>query len=770
MKTEKNNLPAISVIIPMYNCERFVPEVLAMFSEQSFHDFELICVIDGATDNTEETVKKICETDHRFSYLVRENGGAGAARNTGIDHAKGKYIIFSDADDDYHKDYLLKLYETAEMNQADIAVCGAETIDYITNEKCGETGFNREKLSEENVYCGKIKKGLLRMVDIQLCNRIFLRSFLEKNDLIFSEVKVGNDVFFSLASIACAGRIAVINENLLTVRRFINKDSVSSDRYKNSHVVLKEWRKLYKWLSDNDLLKYYMSDYLKWFDISANYEMKSGINSLFAKDTANILNCDEPWKKLNVDQLIRILKKSLGKEGTISAISYSKEEDPERIKEIQARNEIIKQRNKNILCMQELIKKETTKQFGRNFDDLKSISPVYNAEIMADNKLTTDIEKGNKMNSDSSSPAISVIIPMYNCASYVSDVLSMFSCQSFSDFEVICVIDGATDDTEQRVKEFYEHDKRLRYTTHENRGVGMARNTGLEMAKGKYIIFSDADDEYSQDYLKRLYETAVRHDAQITICRYIEKNTLLDTENNQGFNDKILFENISYSHFGIDNIFVSVSSRVTNKLYNTKFLKENGLFFPKENVAEDAFFCYASLSIADRIVVLQDVLMNYRLFINPESLRGKRERVQHVALDVYRLLYQWLKEHSLLNVHFEAYLRRMNVVLIFESGHKVNPRFISEAAHMLNAEEPWASMNTKEILEYFKESLLTEKAVQKEKELSSYISPELIESDLQLSYLLDYYKNRVHNSWLLRKLSLERYGRDFECEDSLPVL
>ena len=106
--------PKISVVIPMYNCEEFVHGVLGMFSDQSFTDFEVICVIDGATDGTEEKVKKFCETDDRFRYVVRENGGTGAARNTGIDEAKGKYILWADADDLYDRNLLEKMYYSAE--------------------------------------------------------------------------------------------------------------------------------------------------------------------------------------------------------------------------------------------------------------------------------------------------------------------------------------------------------------------------------------------------------------------------------------------------------------------------------------------------------------------------------------------------------------------------------------------------------------------------------------------------------------------------------
>lgn len=75
--------PAVTVVFPMYNCARYVPDLLASFSAQSFGDFEVICVIDGATDDTEELVAAHCRADSRFRYAVRENGGAGAGRYPG---------------------------------------------------------------------------------------------------------------------------------------------------------------------------------------------------------------------------------------------------------------------------------------------------------------------------------------------------------------------------------------------------------------------------------------------------------------------------------------------------------------------------------------------------------------------------------------------------------------------------------------------------------------------------------------------------------------
>ena len=133
MKGKKQYRTKVSVVIPMYNCEQFVHDLLKMFSEQSFTDFEVICVIDGATDRTEEFVKEYCEKDRRFSYIYKQNSGAGASRNAGLDIARGSHVVFSDADDVYFENYLEKLYETATEFDAQVVVSRYINSNYLNN-------------------------------------------------------------------------------------------------------------------------------------------------------------------------------------------------------------------------------------------------------------------------------------------------------------------------------------------------------------------------------------------------------------------------------------------------------------------------------------------------------------------------------------------------------------------------------------------------------------------------------------------------------------
>ncbi len=766
---EKKHTPAISVVIPMYNCEQFVSELLTMFANQTFKDFEVICVIDGATDGTEAAVKDFCETDERFRYVVRENGGAGAARNTGIDGSKGKYVVFPDADDVFEKDFLLKLYEAAEKNRAQMALCGAVTYDYLAKEKRNIYGFNKFELIEGEVYSSKYKKHLMKMIDTSNQNKMFLLDFIKTKEIRFSETPASNDLFFSKAIIALAERIVVVHDDLVTIRRHINPNSISSDRKKYSHIALTELQKFYKWMKDKDIIGAYISDYIWMFDVTANYEMKNGINPLFAEQMANILNNEEPWKKLSGSQIMKALTESFGDNGREREKTTANENAAGEIKEIDRKNSIIKERNRCRACMQEMIKKRSVESFDRDLDDSGSKAELQKSEILNGSAVDNSFIIENRLKGHLTMPEISVIIPMYNCAEFIREVLPMFSDQVFSDFEVICVIDGATDRTEELVKDYCEKDSRFSYIYKQNGGPGSARNVGMDLARGRYIVFSDVDDEYSEDYLAKLYKASVKHNAQITNCMFSMCSSIKSKNiDENGFDTKFFIENVVYSHKGIDNLFTRIESRVSNKMFNMRFIREKNIRFPETRLSEDSFFSHAALSVADRIIVIEDNIFKYRYRLRPGALSNNVAKYIKDVPEVLRLLYKWLKEHSLIDIHGNDYYYRVKNALYYYGSMNVPSVFAYEMSHLLNAEEPWDKKTSGEILSYMREGILAEYAVKKERELKKNDS-KTIEADKELCFLLNFYRNRIRTAELIRKVSMERYGRDFERKDSLPT-
>ncbi|WP_158992228.1 glycosyltransferase family A protein [Mucilaginibacter sp. L196] len=109
--------PAISIIVPCYNHAEFLPETLNSVLIQTAANWECIIINDGSTDNTEAVAKEWIAKDERFKYIHQQNGGLSAARNTGIESARGEYILPLDADDLIGAEYIAKALKAYEINK-----------------------------------------------------------------------------------------------------------------------------------------------------------------------------------------------------------------------------------------------------------------------------------------------------------------------------------------------------------------------------------------------------------------------------------------------------------------------------------------------------------------------------------------------------------------------------------------------------------------------------------------------------------------------------
>ena len=107
--------PKVSIIIPVYNTEKYLRECLDSVVNQTLKDIEIICVDDGSTDGSLTILREYAEEDHRFKVLIQDNSGSGPARTLGIREAHGDFLAFMDADDYYpENDTLQKLYSKAK--------------------------------------------------------------------------------------------------------------------------------------------------------------------------------------------------------------------------------------------------------------------------------------------------------------------------------------------------------------------------------------------------------------------------------------------------------------------------------------------------------------------------------------------------------------------------------------------------------------------------------------------------------------------------------
>ena len=112
----------VSIVVPVYNVEQFLPDCLDSLTNQTLKDIEIICVNDGSPDNSLKILEEYAQNDDRVKIITQENQGVSAARNAGLKTAVGEYIGFVDPDDWIDLDFYSKLYDAIQESNADISV------------------------------------------------------------------------------------------------------------------------------------------------------------------------------------------------------------------------------------------------------------------------------------------------------------------------------------------------------------------------------------------------------------------------------------------------------------------------------------------------------------------------------------------------------------------------------------------------------------------------------------------------------------------------
>lgn len=209
-----------------------------------------------------------------------------------------------------------------------------------------------------------------------------------------------------------------------------------------------------------------------------------------------------------------------------------------------------------------------------------------------------------------SNPKISVIIPVYNVEKYLGRCLDSVINQSFRDFELILINDGSKDDSLSICNDYSAADSRITVIDQPNQGSSIARNTGLDVAKGDYIIHIDSDDWLELNMLERLYETAVKTDADIVACNICQDDGNGNCKNSMFDYSIEKEENLYY----IKNITVAV----WNKLVRRGLYYENDIkFLPGITMCEDLVVTTRLRYHSKKTVIIPDVLYHY--FVAPRE-------------------------------------------------------------------------------------------------------------------------------------------------------
>lgn len=220
-ETVQDATPLVSVVIPVYNAERQLRECLTCVTLQTLDQIEIICVDDGSTDGSAAILQEFVSKDSRMVVVHQQNEYAGVARNKGIDLARGKYLVFWDADDYFELDALEKLYNQCEADAADIAVCGARQDFVDTGVVVHGSMYLVKKYIPEIVPFNRLsnEEYILNFTTMVVWNKMFRRDFVLAKGLEFAHSRSNNDVKFVVCALCEAERITLVREDLVTYRR-----------------------------------------------------------------------------------------------------------------------------------------------------------------------------------------------------------------------------------------------------------------------------------------------------------------------------------------------------------------------------------------------------------------------------------------------------------------------------------------------------------------------------------------------------------------------
>ena len=231
-------MPAISIIIPVYNVEKYLRRCLDSVLNQTFQDWQAICVNDGSPDNSAAILDEYAKQDSRFVVVHKKNAGVSAARNDGIKHATGEYIYFLDADDFIDDNYLSRMLDCALQNNADMVVSG-----YVTNNKYAKPIVYKKTRILRSI--DKKARHSFVLTDSYVWRYLFCKDFIIKHKLKFDTGLIAQeDTLFVLEAVEKANMIVTVPN--VNYHYMFNENSALNSRDAKHHAKVKQQYKIGK--------------------------------------------------------------------------------------------------------------------------------------------------------------------------------------------------------------------------------------------------------------------------------------------------------------------------------------------------------------------------------------------------------------------------------------------------------------------------------------------------------------------------------------------
>lgn len=639
--------PKISIIVPVYNVEKYIEQSLLSLINQTLKDIEIIIVDDGCTDDSIKIVEKYAHKDKRIKIIRhKKNSGVSACRNTGIENATAEYLMFCDSDDFFATNMCEKMLDAITKDKTDIVVCGTNII-YEANKQLKKSDDDYYKVKFSGIH--DVSEKIITMCDVSFWNKIFKRTIIEKHKIRCPVGLKYEDAYFFNAYMLWAKKISFLNEKLYNYRRrdgsimnqTFQKDSSSSLQHLQIAI------KFYEYLKQNKLLEqkqvfFWKKIFLPYLSLSVawagNLKIKKEIMQVAKTFIKENINEKLPFfilRSLNIiysGYLPFDWKKACG-----GIIKIKKTPDKLKIKFLG-------------LPIWQTDYREDKKVFY-----LFACIPLYKKNLGYIKNMT---------------PLISVIVPIYNSERFLSKCLYSLTHQSLKNIEIICVDDCSTDASLKIAKEFAKKDERIKVLrTNKNSGQAVARNLGLKNSLADNIMFCDSDDFYSKNMCRKMFNAIRKDDIDMAMCGMRIK---YETSHEMKRSDKKYYKIYYKGKTAVNReLFDKCDLSPCNKIFKRSILKNNDILFPEGLKYEDAYFCTVYLLCSKNIYFLKNKLYTYIRHKN--STMGQTFNttadfaIDHLKIAIH--LYEYMKKHHMYDTNrdffWNTFLNFMNFSVLY---------------------------------------------------------------------------------------------------------
>lgn len=307
----------VSVIVPIYNSEKYLEKCLQSLVDQTLKDIEILAINDGSTDGSCKILNSFEKKyPHKIKVYHQNNAGISITRNRGLSYASGKYVTFIDSDDSVDLEFCEKMFNQIEKNDLDMVVC-----DYYEIDKNSKKIIQIPKCNGETVF---EKPELLFEINTSPWNKLYKKEFLYKNAIVFPEQLKYEDAVFLQMILAKKAKIGSVHYPL--VNYLVHPGSESTvvkknvfDIFKVLEIVYSEYQKVSKeeFRIIEDYLEYFVINRITVYNMQQIYqEEKNLINSFIEKGFAFLNEKFPYWRKNklfneNNNFVKRVIKKNI---------------------------------------------------------------------------------------------------------------------------------------------------------------------------------------------------------------------------------------------------------------------------------------------------------------------------------------------------------------------------------------------------------------------------------------------------------------------------